>query len=140
MMTDKFSRHALLDKTGATASLLCALHCALMPFLFSVLPVIGMGFLASEVFEWILFGTSALLGTFSLCLGFKKHRNRKALLVLSLGLCLLAAGRMTHEHTIDANYGQAILMVLGGLIVSTSHLLNYRLCQNCKRCQGHQHE
>src|SRR5690348_9850344 len=31
----------LVDRVGATASLLCAVHCALLPFVLALLPLIG---------------------------------------------------------------------------------------------------
>ena len=34
--------HRLLDHLGATGSLLCALHCALLPMLIALLPSLGV--------------------------------------------------------------------------------------------------
>ena len=38
--------HRLADRFGATASFLCAVHCALLPLVIAALPAIGLGFLA----------------------------------------------------------------------------------------------
>ena len=35
-----------LDRSGASVSILCALHCALTPMVLTLLPAIGLGILA----------------------------------------------------------------------------------------------
>src|SRR6478672_8405035 len=42
---------AIADRFGATASFLCAIHCALLPFVIAVLPALGLAFLADHRFE-----------------------------------------------------------------------------------------
>jgi hypothetical protein len=143
-----------LDKLGASASFLCAIHCALMPIIVTLAPLMALSILASETFEWILFGISAILGTISICWGYRMHRSRKAAAMLACGLALLAAGRMLHQHHTHAVEAQALVMashgehshssggadlytiilVTGGLAVMASHLINHRLCQSCKKC------
>src|SRR4028118_1659554 len=86
-----------LDSAGMTASLLCAAHCALLPIIVTLLPLVGLGFLAHEATEWMLLALAAALGISSLCLGFRRHRSRRALVILSIGLALLASGHM-EEH------------------------------------------
>lgn len=41
----------LADRVGATASLLCAVHCAVLPFVLAVLPALSLSFLADHRFE-----------------------------------------------------------------------------------------
>ena len=125
----------LLDKAGASASFLCALHCALLPIVVTTLPLVGLSFLATEPVEWTLMGVSALLGCSSLCLGYREHRSRRALLVLSVGLALLVLGRVSEERGWEP-YGMP-LMVCGGLIIAISHLINRKLCHLCRACQHH---
>ena len=36
------------DRIGASASFLCALHCAALPFVFALLPALGLGFLGDD--------------------------------------------------------------------------------------------
>ena len=43
--------HSLLDRLGATGSLLCAIHCALLPLLIAALPSIGVATWLGEDFE-----------------------------------------------------------------------------------------
>ena len=124
-----------LDKAGAMASFLCAIHCAVMPLVITLLPLLGLGFLASEPVEWALLAASATLGSLSLCLGFRQHRSRRAFMVLGIALALLVAGRIFHENHFGI-WGP-VLMVLGGLTMMSAHLLNHRLCHACTRCSSH---
>jgi hypothetical protein len=121
-----------LDRAGATASLVCAIHCALMPLALTLLPLFGLAFLADERLEWTLVGASALLGITSLCLGYREHRSRRALAVLAAGLGLLAAGRIAESH--QTGMWGAVAAVMGGILVATSHLINRRLCDTCHAC------
>lgn len=123
-----------LDKVGATASLVCAMHCALMPLVVTLLPLLGLAFLADERVEWALVGFSAAIGIISLCWGYRVHRSRRALAILAVGLGLLAAGRIAERR--EEPWGVA-LVVAGGVGVAASHLINRRLCHSCRLCQTH---
>lgn len=122
-----------LDKAGATASLACAVHCALMPLVVTLLPLVGLGFLADERMEWGLLGLSALLGSSSLALGYREHRKRQALLILSLGLTALVTGRLLEESHFET--AGVIGVVLGGCTVAAAHFLNRHLCRTCRTCR-----
>ncbi len=124
-----------LDRAGATASFLCAIHCALMPFIITMLPLLGLSFLASEPVEWTLILSSATLGTLSLCAGFREHKSRRVFGVLGMALALLVAGRIFHEHHVG--YWGPVFMVLGGFSMMGAHLLNHSLCRSCRKCSDH---
>lgn len=121
-----------LDKAGTIASLTCAVHCAAMPLVITLLPLLGLTFLADERLEWGLLGLSATLGVSSLCFGFHEHGSRRALTILGGGLFLLVLGRIAEEH----HFGvwAVLAVVLGGGTVAASHLLNRHLCHTCGQC------
>ena len=56
-----------LDRVGATGSLLCAIHCALLPMLIAVLPSLGIAAWLGEDFErgFVAFATLLLIVAFS---------------------------------------------------------------------------
>src|SRR5678816_1807042 len=78
-----------LDRLGATGSLLCAIHCALIPLLIALLPSLGLAIWFGEGFErgFVLFAT--LLGLFTLLWGYRRHRVVRALGLLIPGLAVL---------------------------------------------------
>ena len=123
-----------LDQAGTIASLTCAVHCAIMPLAITLLPLLGLTFLADERLEWGLLGLSGLIGVSSLCLGFREHRRRIALAVLAVGLSLLTLGRISEEH--QWGHGAVLVVVLGGMTIAASHLMNRHLCRTCRRCSA----
>lgn len=123
-------RH-FIDRFGATASLLCALHCALLPLLLALLPAMGLGFLADHRFERAFVVFSVSLALLSLGFGFRRHRRLAAFLFMAPGVVLLAIGSVIDpEHTGSMH---AILVSLGGFLIVAAHVSNLRLAH------GHDH-
>jgi hypothetical protein len=116
----------LLDRLGATGSLLCAIHCALLPLLIALLPSLGIAMWLGEGFEqgFVVFAT--LLGVFTLAWGYRRHRAVRALWLLLPGLAALWIGvaYAPLHHTLVAH---AIVMTFGGTLVGLAHLANLRL-------------
>jgi hypothetical protein len=121
-----------LDKAGATASALCAFHCAFMPLLLALLPAAALSPWASEWFEWALLLLAAVLGCVSVHFGTRIHGRRWTWLLLSSGVLWLAIGRLAHER--DWGVFGVVAMALGGLIVMCTHLINRWLCKRCPKC------
>jgi hypothetical protein len=124
-----------LNTTGAVASFLCAIHCALMPLLITFLPLIGLGFIASEPVEWGLVAMSAVLGASAICMGYREHRRRRALAILAIGVALLVLGRVSEAHE-WGEWGMPVL-VCGGFVLMLAHIINGRLCRACRKCASH---
>src|SRR3546814_5117753 len=84
--------HAFLDRFGATGSLICAVHCALLPLVLAAIPSLGLSEWLGDGFElaFVVFATS--VGVFSLVYGYRRHRRIRALGLLLAGLALLWAG------------------------------------------------
>lgn len=120
----------LADRFGATASFLCAVHCALLPFVIALLPALGLGFLADHGIErgFIVFACS--LATTTLVLGVRRHGDRRALVLLVPGVALLLAGALVDLERAVAVH--ALLVSSGGVLVALAHLANLRL--------GHVHD
>ena len=121
-----------VDSLGSVGATLCAVHCALLPFALALLPVVGMGILASSGFEFgfVIFATA--LAVASLWHGYRRHRAYHAMVFLAPGLALLWTGLLipaVHE----SNIAHAVAMSIGGTLVAVAHLVNLRLSQ------GHVH-
>lgn len=123
-MTDQHRR--LLDRLGATGSLVCAAHCALLPLLIAALPTLGIAAATGEQLELAFVGFATLLGLFSLVWGYRRHRAMRALGLLMPGLVLLWLGILIpgiHHQPVP----HAVVMTLGGTLVGLGHLANLRL-------------
>lgn len=113
------------DRVGATASFLCAVHCALLPLLIAVLPALGLGFLADHGFErgFVLF--AVILAFSTMLAGFRRHHHLRAFWFLIPGALLLLTGVLIDlEHTGPLH---AVLLASGGTLVALAHLINLRL-------------
>ncbi|HJR11922.1 MAG TPA: MerC domain-containing protein [Rhodanobacteraceae bacterium] len=113
---------ALVDRVGATASLLCAVHCMLLPFVLALLPLIGLAFLAGHTFERIFVACAAALASASILVAYRRHRHPHALFLMVPGIVLLVLG-----VAIDINAHVVIhttSVVTGGLLVASAHVTN----------------
>jgi hypothetical protein len=114
-----------VDRFGALASLLCAIHCALLPLLFGVLPAIGLAFLVGHTFERVFVAFAILLASISLVHGLRTHGSYQAFLFLVPGIVLLVIGLLTGSA--HGSYWHAGLVSVGGTLVAVSHVINQRL-------------
>jgi hypothetical protein len=119
-------RHRLLDRLGATGSLLCAAHCALLPVLIAVLPSLGLDSVLGERFEeaFVLFAT--LVGGYSVLSGYRRHRWWQALALMLPGLLILWLG-VLYAPVHESQWPHALVMTVGGTLVGLAHLANLRL-------------
>jgi hypothetical protein len=117
---------SILDRLGAFGSLLCAVHCALLPLLIALLPSLGVAAWLGEDFErgFVLFAT--LIGLFSVLWGYRRHGAVRAVGLLLPGLAALWAGVM-YGPLHHALVPHAIAMTFGGTLVGLAHLANLRL-------------
>ena len=118
--------HALLDRLGATGSLLCAIHCALLPILIAALPSLGVSALVAPGLEagFVLF--ASLFGLSVLVWSYRRHRAMRALALLVPGLLVLWVGVLyppLHHSVVP----HAVAMTFGGTLVGLAHVANLRL-------------
>lgn len=118
------------DAMGIATSVLCAIHCALLPLLLSGLPLLGGKLVHNEAFEWTMIGIAFFIGVYSLSHGFKRHhRNKLPVILFFIGFFFLAAKQFSSYHLI-------FLFIAVALIVS-AHYLNLRLCMKSKCSDPH---
>lgn len=111
-----------LDRIGMTASTFCAIHCAVVPFIISVLPLWGLGFLAEEWMEISMIVLSLAIGSWSLGISWMKHRKITALLIFICGFFFIAIG-----HLFGHGSTEHLLLPAGGLTIALAHFINWKL-------------
>lgn len=115
-----------LDFVGFSASLLCAVHCAALPFLLSVLPLAGLHFLHHPFIEYTIILFSFFIASKSLSHGYSRHhKNIHPLLIVALGFLLIGLG-----HALPIEWTEIGLTVLGATFVSVAHILNWKYIQS----------
>jgi hypothetical protein len=122
------------DRVGAAASFLCAIHCALLPFMLAALPLLGMEFLADHRFERGFVMFACVLALLVLVRGFRRHRWSRPLLLATPGLALLLLG-VTYAESYSIVLHSA-LVTCGGLLVAAAHFINLR---RDHQLDGHRH-
>ncbi len=121
----------IADRFGATASMLCAVHCALLPLVIAILPALGLGFLADHRFEHAFIAFASVLALTALIFGFRRHQRFHAFWFLVPGIALLFAGVVVEY---DSTILHAALVAMGGSLIALAHLTNLRLSH------GHVHD
>lgn len=132
-----------LDKVGAYASAICAVHCLLTGVALSLLSIAGLGFIGSLPAEIGFISVAVLVGSWAIVHGVRKHHSYVPALIFSLGITFIALSHfaLPHEHHVNepmtaAHMASTVFAVMGGLSLVCFHLVNQRLQKGCEcgRC------
>ena len=127
---------AIADKSAISLSLLCALHCLLLPAAIVLYPS-TLGFLpGDESVHFVLLFVVIPISAYALIKGGKVHKSRKVFITGISGLLALVAA-VVLGHDIVGEFGEKILTVLGSIIVIIAHIKNHLICRatDCE-CHG----
>jgi len=117
------------DALGISATLACAIHCALLPLFFSSLPMLGINIIHNRTIELVMLLLALAIGSYSLSHGRRKHHHKSGPLLLFFTGIILLVIRLTIKT-------EAIYLLLPAVIcIISAHWLNYRLC----RIHNHAH-
>ena len=117
-----------MDKAAIGLSLVCTVHCLILPALLVVLPTLGGTALGDERFhQWLLFAVLRI-SVFALSIGCHRHRNGGVLVLGLLGLAALVFS-VVLGHDVLGEIGEKVTSVLGASLIALSHWRNHRLCQ-----------
>lgn len=112
-----------IGHVSTVASILCAIHCALMPVLLVAAPAASEALLHDSRLEWAVFALITLFAGIGLISGFRRHGSHQPPAMAFVGLALLALG-ITQFH---GETSGMILAVLGGVSLALSQFHNIRL-------------
>ncbi len=111
------------DALGIATSIVCAIHCALLPLFVSSLPLFGVNILEHIGFEYAMIALAFVLGIYALYHGFRKHHHSwLPVYLFSGGMALLILKVSFHNL-------ELILLIPSVLLIIAAHFLNYRLCR-----------
>ncbi|WP_347136728.1 MerC domain-containing protein [Parahaliea mediterranea] len=124
-----------VDKAAIGLSLVCAIHCLLLPIAVIMLPALAGTAVGDERFhQWMLLAVipSSL---FALTLGCRRHRHLSVLIPGLPGLALLTLA-VLFGHDLLGEAGEKIASLSGASLVAISHLRNHALCGSaqCDDC------
>ncbi len=111
------------DTLGIATSLACAIHCALLPLIFTSLPVFGINVIENIAFEIFMVVLAFAIGIYSLYHGYKKHHhNLLPIIIFTAGIVSLVLKLFFVEYE-----NWLLIPAITGIV--SAHLINYRLCR-----------
>ena len=119
---------SLSDGAAVSLSMLCMLHCLMLPLILALLPASIALTVGDEAFHLFMVFMVIPLSLFALFFGCKDHQRYRVLVMGSIGLALLLAAILL-PHELLGESGEKALTVLGSIIIASGHLLNYKLCK-----------
>ncbi|HTJ12812.1 MAG TPA: MerC domain-containing protein [Dinghuibacter sp.] len=109
------------DLLGMSASIACAIHCAVLPLFLTALPLFGWEVLHNPWFEGGMIGLAGVVGSQALYHGYKQHHRRLMPVVLfAAGFACLILKEVFHDYHV-------LLLVPAVGLILWAHLLNLRL-------------
>jgi hypothetical protein len=120
------AHRGVLDAVGATASIACAVHCAIVALALGLLPILG--FMANPWIDIGFLGLSAVIGVASLVPSWWHHGERRPLQSFAVGLALLLVARIN----LPSPLVELALVLAGAAFVVRAHWLNRMLLKACR--------
>ncbi|MBS1721624.1 MAG: MerC domain-containing protein [Armatimonadetes bacterium] len=135
------------DRAGAIASFVCAVHCAAVGLLVTVLPLIGLAFLHEPWVEVSFYAMAVVFGVWAAVRGWRLHRSFWPGVLFATGLSLVGFGHWMagrHAELSPLETLGHLLSAGGGLTLVAFHVLNARMTKthacSCHACVESRHE
>ncbi|MDR4485357.1 MAG: MerC domain-containing protein [Nitrospirales bacterium] len=131
-----------LANTGVVASTLCAIECAITPFILMALPFVTgdaqwqAGLEPSEpthFLEWVMMGLVSLFAFSGIVCTFSSHKQWRPVIILAIGFCILLLRRL---GPFERSVIETVITFVGTGIMIWAGMLNRRLIQPCA-CHSH---
>ena len=127
MSETKPQYRSIWDKIGISASLICAVHCILLPIFFSALPFFGIEILENPAIEIITIGISLTAGSWALINGSKHYRKNWLLVLFAIGMLFL----IISNTIISKRSWEVLLKFFAAAAIVTAHVYNWKFSKGC---------
>jgi hypothetical protein len=116
------------DCAGMVLSTACAVHCAVLPLVAGLLPLIGLERLGDARLEWSLLTAAIVIGVVGHTRSYRhNHRHAGPALVFACGMFVVLGARLV----LGESHIGLWALGLGGALAAASHWANVRLCACC---------
>jgi len=117
-----------LDFIGFSTSLLCAIHCAALPFLLTMAPLAGLQFLDNPWIEYSIILLSFFIASSAIIHSYLRHHHRPLALTIALtGFVLIGFGQV-----LESEWKEVLFTSIGGIAIAIAHLINWKLINQSK--------
>lgn len=111
------------DVLGISVSVLCAVHCVVLPLALTSFTIVGVPLLHNPWLEAAIIVCSLLIGLMAFYKGcFVQHKVKWPVLLFVAGFVLLLVNQWNEQNAFYLIPAAAVLMI-------SAHYINYRLCQ-----------
>ena len=107
------------DYLGMFTSLLCAIHCSVLPLFISLGMVGGAGHTHNHIFDLFLAVSGLFIASYALVKDYNAHRSPIPMAIAGLGFVFLFVGILILHFP--------LINVIGGIMVAIAHLINIRI-------------
>ena len=146
-------KHGWLDRFAIGIASVCAVHCLLTPIVVIALPIVATSFFVHEDFHlWMILFVLPTTG-FAVFMGCRGHKDKWVAVLSALGISILIFALVNErmQHVTDAEFrshaahcdscardlseepipmhASAWFNTLGGLLLASAHVRNFRLCR-----------
>lgn len=122
---------AAIDRTAIGLSIICTLHCLLLPIAMTILPALTATSFGDETFHRLLLVAVLPTSMIALTMGCRKHRNWGVVGTGLSGLIILTLVVFAGQDLLG-QAGEKMATVLGAGIIAFGHLRNHILCRNAQ--------
>jgi len=124
-----------LDKVGACASGICAVHCLLTGVALGVLSVLGLSWFGSVTTDIVFLTVTLSIASLAIFTGIRRHRSLipASLFVLGVSAIVVSHFVLPHDHAASGEgLLTTVLSVSGGCLLVAFHFVNLRMQRSCK--------
>lgn len=122
----------LWDKISTLTSILCIIHCVMLPIVFSTLPLLGVEIIENKHIEIVTIAVATLVGGYAIVKGFVNYHHKINILWLFvIGIIAMIAANGIYNTLIEA-----IVKVAGAIAIVFAHFKNRKACKHCTTCNN----
>ena len=112
----------IIDLVALSSSLICAVHCAVVPIILSISTLSSLHFLKNPYIEWVFIFAGIVFALMSIWTSYKKYRERRPLITVVVGFTLIALSRFDFSES-----WELINTVTGASLIALAHYYNWKL-------------
>ncbi|QXD23434.1 MerC domain-containing protein [Opitutia bacterium ISCC 51] len=128
----RIASQSVLDRVSIGVSVLCALHCAVLPILLAIFPTLVVLPFEDHVFHELMIWIVIPFSIVAVFLGCRRHKDRGVLFGAGLGLTTLVLNAL-FGHDLLGEAGEKLATLAAAVVFASAHWRNFSLCRrdNC---------
>ncbi len=112
------------DKCSTSFSIICLIHCIVLPILFTTLPLLGIDIIENSYVEIATLLITFAIGSYAILRGYKYfHKNK-----MIIGFFVVGISFMIASTFFEGGIASPIIKIVGAIGVIAAHILNRKHC------------